>query len=456
MKMDKTVDMTRGNILRHILLFSIPMIIGNIFQQLYSMVDTIIVGRTIGMNALAAVGASGSLAFFVIGSAMGLSGGFAIMVSQRFGAGDMQGVRRSIAMGAMLCAVFSALLMAVSIPGTRSLLVLMNTPPEVIDDAQAYITVIFWGIPITVLYNYLSSVLRALGDSRTPLYFLLIASVLNVILDYVCILNFRMGVMGAGVATVFSQGVSAVLCLIYVKKGLPDLFPGRVDWKWNGRFAWYHLRLGVPMAVQTSVIATGAMAVQSSLNQFGAVAMAGYAASGTVEALVIQIMISVGMTLATFVGQNYGARSYWRIREGVRKSTFIIMLIAVLGGVLVTVFGRALTMIFIGASEENVGEVVRYAKHYLTISACFYPVLSCVLIFRNVQQGLGNTGIVLVSSIVELISRLVGAFILAAFFGYTGVCFAGPVTWCGVAVLFIIAYAVEVPRLKRRFETERT
>ena len=450
MKMDKTVDMTRGNILRHILLFSIPMIIGNIFQQLYSMVDTIIVGRTIGMNALAAVGASGSLVFFVIGSAMGLSGGFAIMVSQRFGAGDMQGVRRSIAMGAMLCVVFSALLMAVSIPGTRSLLVLMNTPPEVIDDAQAYITVIFWGIPITVLYNYLSSVLRALGDSRTPLYFLLIASVLNVIL------SFRMGVMGAGVATVFSQGVSAVLCLIYVKKGLPDLFPGRVDWKWNGRFAWYHLRLGVPMAVQTSMTATGSMAVQSSLNQFGAVAMAGYAASGTVEALVIQIMISVGMTLATFVGQNYGARSYWRIREGVRKSTFIIMLIAVLGGVLVTVFGRALTMIFIGASEENVGEVVRYAKHYLTISACFYPVLSCVLIFRNVQQGLGNTGIVLVSSIVELISRLVGAFILAAFFGYTGVCFASPAAWCGAAVLFIIAYAVEVPRLKRRFETERT
>ena len=191
MKMDKTVDMTRGNILRHILLFSIPLIIGNIFQQLYSMADTIIVGRTIGVNALAAVGASGSLVFCVIGFAMGLAGGFAIMVSQRFGAGDMQGVRRSIAMGAMLCAVFSALLMAVSIPGTRGLLVLMNTPPEVIDGAHAYLTVIFWGIPITVLYNYLSSVLRALGDSRTPLYFLLIASVLNVILDYVCILNFR-------------------------------------------------------------------------------------------------------------------------------------------------------------------------------------------------------------------------------------------------------------------------
>ena len=450
MAKDKTIDMTKGNPLRHIVWFSIPLIIGNIFQQFYSMVDTIIVGRTIGINALAAVGASGSLVFFIIGFAMGLTGGFAIMVSQRFGAGDMAGVRRSVAMGAMLSAVFSVALMLLSVAGARWLLTIMNTPEDVMEEAYRYLVVIFWGVPATMFYNYISSVIRALGDSKTPLYFLLIASVLNSILDFVCILNFHMGVMGAAVATIFSQAVSGLLCLLYVGKHFPILHLQKSDWRFDRRFAWYHLRMGIPMAVQNSVIAIGAMAVQAILNGFGAIAVAGYTAANKIEQLASQVMMSLGLTLATYVGQNYGARDLGRIREGVRKTTVILLVTSALGAALVVIFGRGLTHIFIGGGEQNVEEVVRYSRQYLTISACFYPALSCIFIFRNALQGMGNTGIVLIGSAVELVGRLAGALILAIPFGYLGVCFASPFAWAGAAVLFLIVYLVDMRRLTKR------
>lgn len=450
MKKEKVVDMTRGSILRHLLLFSIPLIIGNVFQQLYSMVDTIIVGRTLGVDALAAVGASGSLVFFLVGFAIGLTGGFAIIVSQRFGAGDMEGVRRSTAMGAMLGIGFSVILTFIGVALSRRLLLILNTPEEILNEAQKYLNAIFWGIPLAMFYNYLSSVIRALGDSRTPLYFLLLASILNIILDFVCILNLHMGVMGAGVATVFSQGLSALLCLFYIGRKFPILHLKRSNWKFDWHFAWYHLRLGIPMAVQSSVIATGAMAIQASLNSYGAIAMAGYAAASRTEQLVSQVLISLGLTLATFVGQNYGAGSYARIREGVRKCTVITMTIAIIGAIMIILFGRTLTLFFIGTDAENAEQMVYYSRQYLSISACCYPILSCIFIFRNVMQGIGSTGIVLTGSVIELLCRLVGAFVLAAAFGYMGVCLAGPLAWLGAALLFVITYFLKMPKLKRQ------
>lgn len=455
MAKEKTVDMTQGSTVRHIILFSIPLIIGNVFQQLYSMVDTIIVGRTIGIQALAAVGASGSLVFFIIGFAIGLAGGFAIMVSQRFGAGDFEGVRRSVAMGAMLSTAFSVLLTLVSVASARRLLLLMNTPADVLEEAYRYMVVIFWGVPATMFYNYLSSVIRALGDSKTPLYFLLIASVLNIILDFVCILNFHMGVMGAAVATIFSQVVSGVLCLLYVAKHFPILRLKKSDWKFDRRFAWYHLRMGVPMAVQSSVIALGAMVVQTILNGFGSVAVAGYTAANKIEQLASQIMMSMGLTLATYVGQNYGAGKVDRIRTGVRTTTVILMIVSVLGAAVVVLFGRGLTNIFIAGAEENVEEVIHYSRQYLTVAACFYPALSAIFIFRNALQGMGNTGTVLVGSAVELLGRLVGALLLATWFDYLGVCFASPFAWLGAAILFIVVYFVNIRKLVKRMAAEQ-
>lgn len=318
------------------------------------------------------------------------------------------------------------------------------------EEAYRYLVVIFWGVPATMFYNYISSVIRALGDSKTPLYFLLIASVLNIILDFVCILNFHMGVMGAAVATIFSQAVSGLLCLLYVGKHFPILHLQKSDWRFDRRFAWYHLRMGIPMAVQNSVIAIGAMAVQAILNGFGTIAVAGYTAANKIEQLASQVMMSLGLTLATYVGQNYGARDLGRIREGVRKTTVILLVTSALGAALVVIFGRGLTHIFIGGGEQNVEEVVRYSRQYLTISACFYPALSCIFIFRNALQGMGNTGIVLIGSAVELVGRLAGALILAIPFGYLGVCFASPFAWAGAAVLFLIVYLVDMRRLTKR------
>ena len=449
MAKEKTMDMTKGSPLKHIIWFSIPLIIGNIFQQFYSMVDTIIVGRTISVDALAAVGSTGALSFFIIGFTMGMTNGFAIMVSQRFGAGDLGGVRRSVAMGGMLSAVFAVLITVVSVAASRSLLIWMNTPENIFADAYAYITVIYLGIPATMFYNYLSSVIRALGDSKTPLYFLLVASALNIVLDFVFILNVHMGVAGAALATILSQGVSGLLCLFYVIKRFPVLHLQKQDWRFDRRFAWYHLRLGVPMAIQNSVIATGSMTVQTMLNGFGSIAVAGYTAASKIEQLVSQVLMSLGLTLATFVGQNFGAGRLDRIKDGVRKCALILLSLAAIGAVMVIVFGDGLTRIFVGSTEKNVAEVVAFSRQYLNIAACFYLILGCIFIFRNALQGIGNTLVVLIGSAVELGGRLIGSLLLAAPFGYAGVCFASPLAWTGAAVLFIVVYIVSMRRLTR-------
>ncbi len=449
MKQDKTTDMTKGSILKHLIMFSIPLIIGNVFQQFYSMADTVIVGRTLGVNALAAVGSTGALTFFVLGFIIGLANGFSIMVSQRFGAGDMKGVRRSVAISGILCLIFSVSMMLLSVSLTRWMLTLMNTPTEIIEDAYNYIVVIFWGIPIAMFYNYISSIIRALGDSKTPLYFLLVASLLNIILDFVCILTFKMGVMGAGVATVFSQAVSGVLCLIYAKKRIPELFPKKEDWKPDGNFTWAHLCLGVPMAVQSSVIATGSMAVQTSLNAFGAIAMAGFTAAMRIEQLIVQVMVSIGLTLATFTGQNYGAGATKRIRDGVKIATIISLVFSIIGAIFVVVFGRAFTLFFIDGGQ-NIDEVVYYSRKYLITTSFFFPFISCIFVFRNALQGIGNTGIVLIGSAVELTCRLAGATFLTSIWGYIGLCLAGPFAWISASILFIVVYIVDMRRLEHK------
>ena len=449
MKKDKTIDMTKGSIFRHLLMFSIPLIIGNVFQQLYNMADTIIVGRTLGMNALAAVGACGSIVFLIIGFASGLTNGFVIMTSQRFGAGDMQGMRRSVATGGIISVVFAALLTTICVLGSRWILNLMNTPEEIITDAYLYLVVICWGIPTTMLYNYLSSIMRALGNSKIPLYFLLLASVLNIILDFVCILTFHMGAMGAAVATVVSQAVSGILCFLYIVKFFPALHLKKEDWKMDKNFTWAHLRLGVPMGAQMAVIASGAIAVQACLNGFGTEVIAGFTASIRIEQLVSQVMMSLGMTLATFVGQNYGARRLDRIKKGVGTTCLMMAVIAIVGGALIFIFGRYLTLIFIDQNEKNVEEVIRYACDFMRVTACFLPALGAVFIFRNTLQGVGQTGIVFVGSIVELCARLATAYLLSVPFGYMGVAFAGPMAWFTSAVMFVFAFLIAMRKLNR-------
>lgn len=449
MKKDKTIDMTRGNIFRHLLMFSIPLIIGNVFQQLYNMADTIIVGRTLGMNALAAVGACGSLVFLIVGFSAGLTNGFVIMTSQRFGAGDMQGVRRSVATGAVISAIVALLLTTVCVLGSHGILSLMNTPKDIEKDAYLYLVVICWGIPTTMLYNYLSSIMRALGNSKIPLAFLLIASILNIILDFVCILVFRMGTMGAAVATVVSQAISGILCFFYIVFFFPTLHLKKEDWKIDKKFVWAHLRLGLPMGAQMAVIATGAIAVQASLNGFGTEAVAGFTASIRIEQLVSQVMMSLGMTLATFVGQNYGAQNLNRIKKGVSVTCIMMGCLTVVGGALIIIFGRYLTLLFIDSAEENVESVIFYAREFMTVTSCFLPAMGAIFVFKNTLQGIGKAGIVLVGSLLEFCVRVSCAFLLAIPFGHLGVAFAGPLAWFAAAVMFVLVFLLTIRKLNK-------
>ncbi len=439
-----TRDLTRGNPAKLILTFTIPLLIGNIFQQLYSMADTIIVGRTIGVNALAAVGATGSLSFLILGFAQGLTAGFSVITAQRFGAGDYSGVRRSAAVSAVLSGLITLLLTAVSVIGVRPLLELMNTPADIIDDAYRYIVVIFWGIAASMLFNLLSNIIRALGDSKTPLLFLVVACLLNIALDFLFILAFRMGVAGAAWATVISQFVSGVLCLLYIGKRLPILRVEQQDWKLQRDVVLSHLRVGLPMAFQSSIIAIGAMILQGALNALGSVAVAAFTAAQKLDTLIIQPLMSFGITMATYVAQNYGAGNLPRIRKGVRQCSVMSVAISLLGGLLVILAGKPLVRIFVGSGQN---EVVDLAQVYLVINGACYCILALLFIYRYTLQGLGKSLVPTVAGVMELVMRTLAAVFLAQIVGFAGVSWANPIAWAGATIPLGIAYFVMISRL---------
>lgn len=312
-------ELTKGNPAKLIFIFTIPLLIGNIFQQFYNMVDMIIVGQTLGKNALAAVGSTGSLTFLIIGFAQGLTAGLAIITAQRFGAQDYRGLKKSFATSIIISLVVTIILTVLSLLFIRPMLQLMQTPPEIIDQAQAFISIILMGIFASMSFNLLSNVIRALGDSRTPLFFLIIAVIINVILDLVFIIHFGMGVEGAGIATVIAQVASSLLCLIYIKRKIPLLQLRKKDFVFDKKEIRTHLNISLPMAFQASIIAIGAIILQSALNSLGTDVVAAQAAAGRIDQFATQPMMSFGITMATFTAQNYGAKEYGRILKGVKQ-----------------------------------------------------------------------------------------------------------------------------------------
>lgn len=446
-------DMTIGNPTKLILAFSIPLLIGNIFQQFYSMVDTIIVGRFVGVQALAAVGSTGSLSFLVIGFIMGLTSGFSVIISQRFGANDKRGLKRSVGTSIILCIILTIIITAVSLMTVKPLLVLMNTPSDILDDAYSYISIIFAGTGATIFYNMISSILRAMGDSKTPLYFLIISSVLNVILDLFFIINLSMGVAGAAYATIISQAFSAILCIIYTYKKYDILKLSKNDWKLKKSFALRHLRIGVPMALQFSITAIGVMVLQSALNAFGSTTVAAYTAASKVEQLVIQPCITFGVTMATYCGQNLGAGKVDRIKEGVKKCSIISIVVCVLAAVIVIFFGGTFTKLFI--SDADV-EVIKAAQQYLNTVAVFFPILGVLFIYRNALQGIGDAFVPMMAGVAELVARAIVAFTLPAVLGYAGICLAGPLAWIAATIPLAIAYfkRINMLTIKHKEETE--
>ncbi len=431
-----TRNLTKGNPAKLIVLFTIPLLIGNLFQQFYSMADTLIVGRTVGVNALAAVGCTGSLSFLILGFAQGLTSGLSIITAQRFGAGDDTNVRSSFATSVLISVVVTILLTALSAPLAKPVLRLMQTPDEIIEDAYQYIVIIFWGIGASVLFNLLSNMIRALGDSRTPLLFLVVACTLNIALDFLLILVFHMGVAGAAVATIIAQILSGVMCLLYMVKRFPILRLTAADWKIRGETLRAHLRVALPMAFQSSIIAIGAIILQFALNHLGATSVAAYTAAQKIDMVATQPMMSFGITMATYAAQNFGAGQYHRIRLGVRQCCVISVAFSLFIGVVNITCGRWLVALFVGAQLE----VISLAKIYLLTNGACYWILSLLFIYRYTLQGLGNSFVPTIAGIMELGMRTIAAVVFTQFWGFTGACLANPLAWLGACIPLGIAY----------------
>ncbi|MGL4773692.1 MAG: MATE family efflux transporter [Clostridium sp.] len=437
MNKEMTKDMTKGSPVKLILLFSIPLLIGNIFQQFYSMVDTIIVGRFVGVEALAAVGSTGSMVFLVNGFVIGLTSGFAVLVSQKFGAKNEEGLKKAVSGALILSAIGTVIITAISIISSKPLLRLMNTPENIIGDANTYVVIIYAGIIATVAYNLIASILRALGDGKTPLYFLIISSVLNIVLDLVFIINFKMGVAGAAYATVISQGVSAILCLIYTYKKFSILRLKKEDFKVKKSYYIKHLKIGIPMALQFSITAIGIMIVQGALNVFGSTVIASFTAASKGLQLVMQPAITFGVTMATYCGQNLGAKRYDRIKEGVRSCVKISIITSIIAGTILILFGKYFVMLFIDKPD---GEILAYAQQVLTVSGIFFIPLGLIFVYRNALQGMGESFVPMMAGVYELVARGIVAFTFPSFLGFMGICLADPVAWIAAAVPLMITY----------------
>lgn len=442
--MGMTNDMTKGSPSKLLLYFSIPILIGNLFQQLYNMVDTIIVGKAISTDALAAVGLTGPLSFLILGFVLGITGGFAVVVAQNYGAKDEQGVKQSVANSLVLCIAFTIILTAFAVLTTHPLLKLMNTPENIYKDAYVYIIIIYIGIGCNMLYNMVACIIRALGDSKTPLYFLALSSVVNIVLDLVFILVFGWGVAGAAIATIIAQGLSGVLCLIYANVKYPILHLRKEHFVITRDSLRKHLGIGLPMAFQFSITAVGVIILQSALNTFGSQKIAAFTAASKVEQLVTQPASTFGTAIATYTGQNLGANNPKRIKEGVRQMIFISLGFCVLSSAIVFLFGEALTSLFVRGHQP---EVIASATMYLNILAISFPMLNLLYIYRNALQGMGKSFVPLMAGVSELVMRSLVAFLLPAFMGYTAICLASPIAWLGAMVPLMITYYVVIHRV---------
>ena len=444
-----TNDMTTGNPVKLILLFSIPLLIGNIFQQFYSMVDTIIVGRFVGVEALAAVGTTSSMVFLVNGFVMGLTSGFAVLISQKYGAKDEAGVKKAVASSITLSIIATIIVTFISVISAKPLLTLMNTPSNIMKDASAYIIILYAGNVAIIFYNMMAAILRALGDSKTPLYFLIVSSVLNIILDLVLIINFKMGVAGAAYATVISQGVSALLCVIYTYKKYKILRLKKEDFKVKKKYYRKHLKIGIPMALQFSITAIGIMTVQSAINIFGSTVIASYAASSKVLQLVMQPATTLGVTMATYCGQNIGAKRYDRIKLGVKKCVQISIITSLISAMVLIFLGKYFVMMFVSNPDA---EILSYAQQVLNISAIFFIPLGLIFVYRNALQGIGDSFIPMMAGVYELFARAVVAFTLPKVLEFMGICLADPVAW--FAAVIPLAYTYYKREKSFKYESE--
>lgn len=438
--------LTAGRPWRVILSFAVPLLVGNVVQQLYQFADAIVVGRVIGVDALAAVGTTGSLIFLLLGFAWGMTSGFAIPTAQAYGARDGAAVRRSVATGAMLTGAVSILLTLGAPFLAGPALRLLRTPAELLPQATTFAVVSFLGASTVMAFNFLAAIIRAIGDSRTPLVFLTLSCLLNVGLVVTFVAGLGMGVAGAALATVVSQATSVTLCLVYVRRRVPVLHLHRDDWRVTRSDLARHLRLGLPMGFQMSIIAIGALAVQVRLNSLGAEAVAAYTTAARVDGLAVALLQSLGLAVSTFVAQNHGARRPDRIRLGVVQGVWMSLGGAVLLGAVLITAGRSIIELFVGPGEE---QVVTMATYLLHVNGSLYAVLGVLFVTRGALQGLGYAFVPTLTGTIELVMRVGAAVVLGAAFGFGGVVWGNPLAWVGAVAVLVPAYL----RAQRRLTT---
>ncbi len=444
-------DMTKGNPMKIIIRFCLPLMLGNLFQQFYNMADTIIVGKFVGKMALSAVGSVGPLNFLVIGSILGLCTGFAIPIAQSFGAQDFKKLRKITANIIYTSIVMGILLTILVVVFAKPLLRILNTPDEIFEDAYNYIVIIFLGIGATMLYNIVSSIIRSLGDSKTPLYFLVFSSFLNIGLDLLLIIVFKMGVRGAAIATVVSQLVSGVLCLVFVIKNYPMLHFQEGDKKPDLKCIKELVGNGIPMALQFSITAIGSVMLQSCVNTLGSNAIASMTIGARTQLMIVLPAETIGVTMATYCGQNLGARKYDRIKQGVMNGTILGIGYSVVAFFIARYLGSYMGLLFIDSSEVAVLEL---SQRFLNTCAWFYPVLTFIFIYRNALQGLGHGTTAMFAGFFELAARGGVGFGFVLEYGFAAACFANPVAWFAADLLLVPAYFVVMKKLKRKFQVE--
>ena len=432
-----TKDMTSGSPAKLIFGFAIPMFLGLLFQQFYSMVDTLIVGKFLGVNPLAGVGSTTSLNFMVLGFCMGVCNGFAIPVAQMFGAKEEHRLRKYVTNGAWLCIGFSIVMTLVVVAVCRPVLVLMQTPEEIFEYAYVYIVIVFWGIPCTFLYNILAAIIRSLGDSKTPVVFLAVSSGINIVLDLVFVLAFDMGVEGPAIATVLAQGISGIVFLWYMYRKFPVLHASREEWRPELSYMGKLCYIGVPMGLQYSVTAIGTLVLQAAVNGLGAAVVAGVTAGQKINAFIQCPLEALGQTMAPYAGQNMGAEKYDRIGKGLKSAVGMGFVVSVLCFVLAIFFGKQLTTLFVDASETT---IISYSYQFLLYCTGGYCLLTLVNTVRFTIQGMGFSVFAILSGIMEMIARILAATVVVQMIGFAGTCLAHPMAWLFADVFLIPAF----------------
>lgn len=440
-------DMTNGSPSRHILGFAVPMLFGMLFQQFYNLVDTIIVGKTLGVEALAGVGATGSINFMIIGFCMGVCNGFVIPVAQCFGAKKPADLRKYVFNGYICSIVFAIVLTLASVIFCRKILIVMNTPADIIDHAYNYIVVIFIGIPTVFLYNMVSGVIRSLGDSKTPVVFLVLSSIINVVLDFFLILVCKMGVAGAGWATVTSQLISGLTCLIYMYKKYDILKGDKSERVLDRRFITNLCMNGVPMGLQYSITAIGSTILQAAVNTLGSTYVAAMTAGSKMFNFTCCPFDALGSTMATYAGQNVGAAKIKRLGQGVRSAMIIGSVYSVLSLIALYFTTDYIALLFVNASETT---IIALTRQFILASACFYIPLTGVNVVRFCIQGMGFSVFAISAGILEMIGRAFAAIILIPSIGFMGACLASPIAWIAADAFLFPAFIHCAKKLNAR------